>query len=229
MSKYLGDLTWPEIGDYLVKRKDIILPFGSVEEHGYHLPLSTDGDIATKVSEGISDLTDIIYAPLVWYGVSNSTLSYTGTIMVDFSSLLNFASSLFNSIKNNGFEKIYLILGHLSGSEISALKEAGRRCTDLEIYMLDYSLLSFDDIMESERYHACELETSLMLYLYPDKVDLKKAVDEEIIVDQYAINGLSKTKSGVWGLPTKAAKEKGKYIYQRIVNEFSVYIRNKSS
>lgn len=103
MSKYLCDLTWPEISDYLVERKDIILPFGSVEEHGYHLPLSTDGDIAIKFSEGISDLTDIIYAPLIWYGVSNSTLSYTGTIMVDYSSLMNFAASLFNSIKNNGF------------------------------------------------------------------------------------------------------------------------------
>jgi creatinine amidohydrolase len=229
MSKYLCDLTWPDVSDYLVGRKDIILPFGSVEEHGYHLPLSTDGDIAIKISEGISDLTDIIYAPLVWYGVSNSTVSYAGTIMVDFSSLMIFAASLFNSIKNNGFKKIYLISGHLSGSEISALKEAGRRCTDLEIYMLDYSLLSFDDIMESERYHACELETSLMLYLYPNKVDLKKAVDEEIIVDKYAVNGLSKTKSGVWGSPTRATKEKGKYIYQHIVNEFSAYIRKNSS
>ncbi len=58
---------------------------------------------------------------------------------------------------------------------------------------------------------------------------MKKAVDEEIIIDRYAVNGLSKTKSGVWGSPTKATKEKGKDIYRRIVNEFSAYIKDKSS
>jgi creatinine amidohydrolase/Fe(II)-dependent formamide hydrolase-like protein len=60
-----------------------------------------------------------------------------------------------------------------------------------------------------------------MLYLYPEKVDMSKAVDEKIEENDYAVRGLKKTKSGVFGSPTKATKEKGKAILERIIEEFA--------
>jgi len=218
---YLADLTWVEVKEYLKRRKDVLLPFGSVEEHGYHLPLSTDGDVALALAGTLSTKTGVAVAPLVWYGVSNTTKAYVGTTMASFDSFKAYIHDLLASFKNSGFAMVYLISGHLSSSHIVAIKEAAREVEGLEAYFLDFSNLDFSGILETKSMHACEAETSLMLYLYPEKVDMSKAVDEKIEENDYAVRGLKKTKSGVFGSPTKATKEKGKAILERIIEEFT--------
>lgn len=227
----LADLSWVEVKDYLGKRKerDLILPFGSVEEHGYHLPLSTDGDVALAIAEALSARTGVMVAPLVWYGVSNTTRAYTGTMMATFDSFKSYVRDLLKSLKENGFSKVYLISGHLSSSQIVAIKEAARELKKLEAYFLDLTKVDLSGILETEPYHACEAETSLMLYLHPEKVDMSRAVDEEIVEDKYAVRGLKKTKSGVFGYPTKASKEKGKALFKRILEEFEGVLKKEES
>ena len=217
----LADLTWVEVKSYLGKRKDVLLPFGSVEEHGYHLPLSTDGDIAVAIAEALSARTGVAVAPVVWYGVSNTTRAYTGTAMALFDSFKAYVRDILGSLRSTGFSVVYLLSGHLSSSQVVAIKEASREVGDLKAYFLDLRKLDFGDILETEPYHACEAETSLMLYLCPERVDMAKAVDEEILEEKYAVQGLRKTKSGVFGSPTKASREKGEKIFQRIIEEFA--------
>ena len=73
--------------------------------------------------------------------------------------------------------------------------------------------------------HACEAETSLMLYLYPEKVRMEKAVDEEVKFKKFSVReSLVKTKSGVFGYPSKATMEKGRKIFERIVSELKEFI-----
>jgi creatinine amidohydrolase len=224
----LNDLTWKEVKGYLKKRKDILLPFGSVEEHGYHLPLSTDGDIALAIASRLSVETGVIVAPMIWYGVSNTTRRYIGTTMVDFDSLKAYCRDVMLSLKENGFEVIYVLSGHMSTSHLSAIKEAARSIEDLEVYLLDFSKLEISDILETQPLHACEAETSLMLYLYPEKVSMDKAVDEKIETDRFSAKAsLKPTKSGVFGSPTKATKEKGKTLFERIVEELTTVINTK--
>ncbi|MFQ5888078.1 MAG: creatininase family protein, partial [Candidatus Hydrothermarchaeales archaeon] len=219
-----------EIEEYLLKRKDIILPVGSVEEHGYHLPLSTDGDIALAIAENLSEDVGIVVAPLVWYGVSNTTKAYVGTTMVNFDTLKAYLHDILASLKENGFEVVYIISGHLSNSQISAIKEAARTIVGFESYLLDFSKIDILDILETRPFHACEAETSLMLYLNPRKVKMEKAVDEEVVMRKFAIKGnLKKTKSGVFGSPTKATKAKGERIFGRITEELKEFILSKGT
>jgi creatinine amidohydrolase len=224
----LADLTWVEVKEYLRDRGDVILPFGSVEEHGYHLPLSTDGDVAWAIAEALSARTGAAVAPMVWYGVSNTTREYAGTTMAFFDSFKAYVRDLLHSLRGTGFSVVYLLSGHLSGSQVMAIKEASREVEGLKAYFLDLRRLDFSDILETEPYHACEAETSLMLYLHPGKVDMARAVDEEIRVEKYAVQGLRKTESGVFGAPTRASREKGEKIFQRIIEEFTGVIGRNS-
>jgi creatinine amidohydrolase len=213
----LNDLSWDEVGEYLEKRSDILLPFGSVEEHGYHLPLSTDGDIAWAICEGVSDGTGILVAPVVWYGVSNTTKAYSGTTMVEPDTLKAYTKDILESLKNSGFKKAYITSGHYSNSHVDAIRE-GAGESGIETEFLDFSKIDVSDILETKPFHACEAETSLMLYLHPEKVDMEKAIDEEVeIVDDQLVP----TKSGVFGHPTKATAEKGKLLLERIMAELS--------
>ncbi len=217
----LTDLTWKDVEEYLKKRKDVILPFGSVEEHGYHLPLSTDSDIAVSICEELGKRTGVLVAPVVWYGVSNTTRGYPGTVMVSFDTLKSYVKDLLKSLESNGFMTVYIVSGHLSSSQKSAIKEAARE-VGLKSYLLDFSKVDISDILDTRAFHACEAETSLMLYLHPEKVVMEQAVDEEIEIEEFLITGgLKKTKSGVFGSPTEASEEKGRQIFERIVKELS--------
>ncbi len=217
----LVDLTWKDVEGYLEKRKEIILPFGSVEEHGYHLPLSTDGDIAVRICEKLGEKTGVLVAPVVWYGVSNTTRGYPGTTMVSFDTLKSYTKDVLKSLYESGFTTVHIISGHLSSSQKSAIKEAARE-TELKSYLLDFSKIDISDILDTRPFHACEAETSLMLYLHPDRVRMEKAVDEEVETEDFLITGgLKKTESGVFGSPTKASEEKGRLIFERIVKGLS--------
>jgi len=213
----LNDLSWVEVTEYLTKRQDILLPFGSVEEHGYHLPLSTDGDIVQAICEGLSKKTGILVAPLVWYGVSNTTKAYTGTTMVEPDTLKAYTKDILKALKNSGFDTVYITSGHYSNTHINAIQE-GAGESDIDNRFLDFSKIDFSNILETKPFHACEAETSLMMYLHPKKVDMKKAVDEDVeIIDEQLVP----TKSGVFGYPTRATAKKGKLLFGTIVKELA--------
>ncbi|MEE8168316.1 MAG: creatininase family protein [Candidatus Hydrothermarchaeales archaeon] len=219
----LEELSWPEVKEYLKERKDIILPLGSVEEHGYHLPLSTDTDIALAIADGVSARTGVLVASPVHYGVCNTTRAYAGTTSVTFDSLRSCLRDIFMSLGDSGFKAVYVISGHLGSSHVAALKEAAR-LNSVKVYFLDLRAVDTSDILETKPFHACESETSLMLYLHPKKVKMEKAVDEEIEIRDYRLDALKKTESGVWGCPTKATREKGKRIFEKIAEDFSGFI-----
>ncbi len=218
-------LTWRDVEEYLKRNKDVILPLGSVEEHGYHLPLTTDGDIALAIANELGRRLNILVAPIVWYGVSSSTRDYPGSVMVEFDSLRNYLRDIISSLVGQGFRRIFIISGHLSSLQISAIRDAAKNF-DAEFYLLNYSKIDFSNILETKPCHACEAETSLMLYLYPNKVEMENAVDEEPIFEKYSLKTLRPTDSGVFGYATKASKEKGKKMFERIIEEFENFIRS---
>ena len=220
------NFTWKEAEEYIKKKRAIILPIGSVEEHGYHLPLSTDSSIALAIAKELSRRTGIAYLPLICYSVCVSTARYKGTITVKFESFLNYLKDILESIEQNGFEKVYIISGHLGSSHVAAIREACKR-VNLRCYFLDMTKIKIDDIIESKPMHACEAETSLMLYFYENKVRKSKVVDEEFTKPKYLVSSLEKTDSGVFGKPSKASIEKGKKIFERMVSEFERVIKGE--
>lgn len=212
----LTKLTWKEVEDYLKRKGEVLLPVGSVEEHGYHLPLSTDGDIAKAVCEELSRRTGILVAPLVWYGYSRSTRGYSGTVMVGKEELRSYLKSILEGFAESGFRRVFIVSGHFSNDHLLALEDAAREAKGIEAMLLDFSEIDFSDILESEPLHACEAETSLMLFLYPERVRMDMARDEEIA---YEGDMLRKTESGVFGRPSLATEEKGRLLFERIVSE----------
>jgi creatinine amidohydrolase len=226
----LADQAWKDVEAYLERRKDVILPFGAVEEHGPHLPISTDTDIAGAVARRLGEDLGVMVAPPVWYGVSNSTRGYPGTVMVGFDALKDYVEGLIRGFEESGFETVYMISGHLSGSQKAAIKEGAKLVEGIRCYLLDFSDIDISDIVETRPLHACEAETSLMLYLCPEKVRMEEAVDEEPAFSRYLVTGgLEKTESGVFGHPTKATAEKGRLIFERIVEEFRGVIEGEAT
>ncbi len=219
-------LTWKEAAMYIKKMKALLLPMGSVEEHGYHLPLSTDSDIALKIAEELSKRTGIAYLPIISYGVCISTKDYPGTISISFDTLRALIRDIALSLEKNGIKKLFIISGHLGDSHIAAIKEA---CRDLKIdtYLLDLRKIPYEDIIETEPMHACELETSLMMYLHPNKIKPEKIKDENIVRKKFSLKGLEKTESGVFGFPSKASRSKGKKIFERIITVFENFIKEE--
>jgi creatinine amidohydrolase len=218
----LKDLTWKEVEGYLEKRQDILLPVGAVEEHGYHLPLSTDGDIARAVCAELSRRTGVLVAPIIWYGYSKSTRGYSGTVMVGKDELKNYIRSILEGFAESGFRVVYIVSGHFSNDHLRAIEDAAEEVREIKAKLLDFSNLDFSDILESEPLHACEAETSLMLFLHPDKVQMDKAKDEEIA---YEGDMLRKTQSGVFGTPSLATREKGERLFERIVLELGKQVQ----
>jgi creatinine amidohydrolase len=229
--------TWKEVEEYLGRRRDIIIPVGSVEEHGYHLPLFTDSIIAEEISKEVGERTGIMVAPVVGYGVCRHTSPYPGTVSIELETLRDLVRDVLNDLHKKGFETFYLLTGHAGATHAVALREAGKQLVEkgAEVYLIDPYEVKIDDLLESKLEfpgyqvgHADEVETSLMLFLRPDLVRMEKAVDEIPEEEIFGVVPKSKpTSSGVFGTPTLASREKGERIFHRMVREIVSFIASR--
>ncbi len=216
-------LSWREVEAYLKRRREVLLPAGSLEEHGYHLPLGTDTMIAVAVCREAGKRTGTACAPPLWYSFSRSTRGYPGTVMTGREELRAYLRGVLSGLAESGFRRILVVPGHFSRAAIEALEEA---CTEAEAEaeVFDFSTLDFSDILETMPMHACEAETSLMLYLHPEAVRMELAVDEVI---EFEGDMLRRTASGVFGTPSRASAEKGRVMFERIVGELCRRLKQK--
>ena len=176
-------LTWPEINDAVELGKVCIVPCGAVEQHGPHLPLDVDlvcpGGIARGAGQQIPD--KMLVLPIVAYGYTGHVMDFPGTINNDFEHFMHHVLDITKSLAYHGFKKIILLNGH--GSNMPNLDLVARRTnleTDAECVLAAWwNLLTVDkEFLPRWRQskfpggcaHACELETSLYLYLDGDNV-----------------------------------------------------------
>ncbi len=248
-------LTWPEIDDAVALGKICIVPCGAVEQHGHHLPLDVDlvcpVGIATGAGKEIAD--KLLVLPVVPYGYTGHVMDFPGTINTDYEHFIQGVLDITKSLAYHGFKKIILLNGH--GSNMPNLDLVARRTnleTDAECTLIAWwNLLSVDKaFMPSWREskfpggcsHACELETSLYLYLDGDNVrkDLIKSgtisFNEEGSpfnwVDLFtagAATTVSWTSSysdtGVLGDAELATEEKGRRVYVEAVKQLVSYAK----
>lgn len=136
----LDELTMPEIKDAVDKNSIIIIPIGSIEEHGPHLPLCTDSIQAEEVAENLAARLDILVAPPIRYGVCTTTRNFPGTISIKFETLRNLISEILSELVRHGFKRIILFSGHAGRSHMAALKVAAQ---DLIHSHPDIKLMTF--------------------------------------------------------------------------------------
>jgi len=208
------------------KKPTIIIPVGSIEQHGAHLPITTDSDIVTEIASRLAKKCGFIVFPTISYGVSEEhyPLFNINTSSV---SLSVFLSGIIKSLVENNIKSVKILNGHHGNVEVLKMMELSPNFPSKPDF---YSYWHF---MEHEFDHAGFVETSIMLAI-SDKVKMEKAEkglitkglsDEEI----QRINKLSTqpggfpkvTENGVWGDPTGATKKDGEKFLAEIVRNLA--------
>lgn len=247
-------LTWPEINDAVDLGKVCIIPCGAVEQHGPHLPLDVDlvcpGGIAKGT--GLALPGKVLVLPTLAYGYTGHVMDFPGTINTNYDTFIKQVIDVTQSLAYHGFKKIILLNGH--GSNMPNLDLAARRTnleTDAECTVIAWwNLLTVDkSFLPSWREskfpggcsHACELETSLYLYLDEDNVrkDLIKSGTISFNEEDNPFNWVdlfgagpatviswtsSYSDTGVLGAAALASKEKGERAYVEAVKQLCNYV-----
>ncbi len=214
----LENITMREFKKYLKRTKTIVFPFGTIEEHGSHLPLHTDSFIIEGALRLAAKKRRFFLAPLVYYGVCTTTKDHPGTIGITAETLRRLSSDLVEEAYKKGLRNFFLISGHGGSLHMSALKETAEdivgKFKEIKIAAFSpYELLwkELAELAETQNdSHAGELETSIMLYLAPEMVKGRPAEEYPKIPKPFSVRDKMKYwPGGVWGNPQKASAEKG--------------------
>ncbi|MCW4015673.1 MAG: creatininase family protein [Candidatus Bathyarchaeota archaeon] len=221
----------PEAEKAAKNGKVVIIPCGSIEEHGDHLPLATDSIQAEYVALGVARKTGCLVAPSLRYGLCNSTRNFPGTITITFDTLRSIMTDILEDFVRNGFKRLLVITGHAGGSHMTAIRLAAKKvvinhmkeenrpriivCSDYD-FAFDLKGVEFDE----RDSHAGTIETSRVMAIRPDLIKGKGAPNYpnfprfEITPDPEKY-----FPSGVMGDPTVAAAEKGQKINDYVIEQ----------
>ena len=218
----LENITMADFKKGLKKIKTIIIPFGTIEEHGSHLPLSTDTIQVYEVVKEVAKKVKVFVAPPVHYGVLTSTRKHPGSIGISPDSLRAVTRDIILSAYDKGLRNFILISGHAGSIHMSALKEVGESLIegvpDIKIAIIS----EYDTIAEEGKKivetkgdgHAGEIETSRLLYLAPNLVKGRAKEEYPVFPVPFIVRDKVKYwKDGVWGNPAKANMEKGRRLF----------------
>jgi creatinine amidohydrolase len=244
----LENLTWPEVKKLKLANQIVLLPLGSFEQHGPHLPLTTDTDIVTAVARGLEKQRSkqTLCLPTLWPGHSTHHLFFPGTLSVSQMPYIQLVIELCRSIMKMGAQKVFLLNGH-GGNDVplrATLREIKTEFPRARFVFASYWTLaqqSIKSIRESELGglgHACEMETSIMLHLHPDRVkaalgrrdgprhtDPYRKADLQYGRPIYFVNDFHEiSKTGTVGHPELASARKGKQFLDGIIREVTAFV-----
>jgi creatinine amidohydrolase len=220
----LDALSWPEAGRVLARDSRLLFPVGALEQHGPHLPLGTNTILAEAVARRVSQQLCILRAPTFAYGVTaGGNGHYPGTSTLRRKTLHRAVNELLAAWEDHGVSEIVVITAHRYEPHLDALLMAitSRSATTvIDLYAVDVS-----DLVEvaPELEHAGELETSLMLYLAPERVrrdQLSDYAPSPRDLGKYVRHRMPTPpvgSPGVLGFPTLATAEKGRALFERWV------------
>jgi creatinine amidohydrolase len=218
--------------------RTILIPFGSVEEHGTHLPLSTDTIQAYEVGKKASRIVPLFVAPPVHYGNCRSTSNHPGTISITTTSLKGITKDIVRSCRLQGLQNFILLTGHAGGAHGMALQEAGEELLaeyqEIQIAVVtEFNLARsigkgvIETVNDS---HGGEIETSRIMHSHPQLVKGEGGAEYPAFPEMLLVRDKRKFwPGGIWGDPSKASAEKGKliedHVVQRIVDLVKIMAR----
>ena len=247
MTVLFSELRSPQIADAAKEQAVLILPFGQIEEHGPHLPIHTDSFIAERLAEAVArELAGsppcYVMEPLA-YGYSQKVLQrWPGTFVIPQEVVIQVLYHTLLSAARMGFRKVVVLSTH--GNHVGVSRVAARKVAD-ECGMGPAAYYPFSACSELIRTqsqcgpngscHAGEFETSLMLHLAPQLVDMDAATDVDAIrVAKPCSSGdaflstwtLQESQTGVYGDPTKAAAQFGKQLFDTMLAATVDFVRD---
>ncbi len=230
-------LSWPEVNEAVELGKVVLLPTGSTEQHGPHLPLDTDAFLCESVclEAGRRAPDRVLVLPPVPYGLNLHHMDFPGTVHIEPETFVAFCLDVAKSVAYHGFEKLLIVNGHGSNAplvELVARKTVLQtRSLCAAVSYLQLALEAFGRVRDtSVTAHADELETSLYLYLAAERVRMDRAVAGEDVRGRYLSSDSTPdypvrfsdvwsrwTRTGVHGDPTSASAEKGRVAFEAAV------------
>lgn len=247
----LGNLTWTKVADHA--HKVVVVPIGSFEQHGHHLPLLTDTMIGAEIARRAeAELGDsAMFLPTLWIGASDHHLDFAGTVSLSMEVYTKALIDLVESLISAGFRKIFLLNSH-AGNIVpagTALYEVNLRyheeLPDLWLTFASWfdlareQVAGLDGMTQQNVLHACEWETSVILRAHGDLVQRKTVKtartpfkSDFYSPDQSGRSRVSVTKTiqqmtptGALGRPDLASEDKGERILQAAVAEVVAFVR----
>ena len=212
----------PDLRKRIKQKKQIaIIPVGSIEQHGPHLPISTDSDIVTEISLRFSKKINGILLPTINYGISDEHFPFFN-IRVKKSTLSKMLDDICESLIKNGISRILIINGHYGN--LDSLKDFERKKKKSR----KIKVISYWKYMDREFDHAGNVETSIMLAISKNvKMNNAKKGFQTDGMSKQEISKINKlaqksfpkvTGNGVWGDPTKSSAKLGRKIINEVVN-----------
>lgn len=214
-----------------------ILPIGSTEQHGPHLPVCTDYVVATEISKRIAEKTGAYLLPTLPISTCYEHKGKKGSIWMKPDTFYHVIQDIVLCLRDQGFKKVAVVLGH-GGIFVAtpAIRELNAMYDDLKVAKIDFlqflATKEMNEILEcKDNIHACEYETSLMLYLKEETVKKDKIKDADFIPDcpRDFLNYVSLIKlsdTGVWGKASLGTKEKGEKITKILVDKSVEYMKS---
>jgi len=231
----LHEMSWIEAKEYFSKNDVAIIPVGSNEQHGPHNPLGTDHLIAKVIAEEAAKRTGVVCLQVIPFGVSHHHRQFWGTVHVSPKTFKNYVKEVCTALNYYGVRKIVVVNGH--GGNLNALAELARELREKGIFVSIFQWwpaagkLLPEIFKPEERGHAGAEETSMNLALHPHLVDMSKAVDEEVRRHKVEAEGITLpldtadyTNLGVFGKATTASAEKGRKVFEAVVNELVKHV-----
>lgn len=227
----LAGMTWQEAA--AASRESVVLvPTGSLEQHGPHLPLFTDSLLVTAVAETVEARLpgQVLLVPTVWLGCSAHHLPFAGSLTASFEGYMDTLQNVLEALVAHGFTKFFVINGHGGNTEPNGIvcRRLKAEYPELTFGHSGYFAYIPDEVLQRSMkgpvkkiQHACEAEASLMLHLHPGLVRKDKLRDDGLKPDP-DVRGLTfqfdeVTEEGSFGYATLATAEEGRTLFEAAV------------
>jgi creatinine amidohydrolase len=221
------------------ERTVVVVPTGSIEQHGPHLPLDTDSflcaNVARVAAERARQKGPVLVTPTACFGSSEHHMAFPGTVTLRPETFGQAVAEICVSLARHGLRRQVVVNGHGGNTALlaAAVQQLGFEAP-IQVLAVDYWTLARElaaEVRESPSGgmgHACEFETSLMLYLRPESVR-RELIAREIVGPRYADERFDLfesgavtahwkthelTRSGVMGAPDLATEEKGRLLFE---------------
>ena len=227
---WVADVSWPVVEERMAKGTIALLFVGAAsKEHGRHLPMGTDYFLAQWLGEALIDNLDVAIWPTLTYGYYPAFTEYPGSCSLPNSLFVSLTKQVLDDISRSGACQTFVI--NTGISTIKGLEEAIRQSSNASAQALHlFKREAYEDIakeLEEQKYgsHADELETSKMLVVSPDKVQMDKAKpcdSKRFPPGRFSRNDKNSpnySPDGVYGDPTLATAEKGRRVLEVIASD----------
>ncbi len=227
-SKDLQFLTWDQAKNCLNASSVVVIPLGAQsKEHGLHLPLNTDFVMAEELKKRVIGQVEAIFAPIINYAYYPAMIKYPGTVSLSYETTIGMISDICLSFKNFSVRKFYIL--NTGISTLKPLKSAADQLAHEGVILrytdLNKILEPVKKVVEQQEGggHADEIETSIMLALKSEIVQMQKAKNDFTGSGGGPLSPINDgsgvySPTGAWGDPSLASVEKGKILTDALVS-----------